>query len=62
MGYKVDCKKKNHFWRNDIKKEMLNAGVAFELLSTGKNTPPGWKGASGHIILNVKMDFTRKTR
>ena len=38
---------------------MTNVGVAFEMLSTGKKAPPGWKGASGHLVFDVKMDFTR---
>ena len=61
-AYQIDSKNKNHFWRNAIQKEMTNVGVAFEILSTGKKAPPGWKGASGHLVFDVKMDFTRKAR
>ena len=41
---------------------MTNIGIAFEILD--KDTPVlvGWKKATGHLIWDVKMDFTRKTR
>ena len=58
-AYQIDSKNKNHFWRNTIQKEMTNIGVAFEILSTGKKAPPGWKGASRRLVFDVKMDFTR---
>lgn len=49
-------------WQDAIKKEMFNVGIAFELLEEGSKPPPGWKQSSGHIIFDVKMDFTRKAR
>jgi hypothetical protein len=39
-----------------------NIGVAFEVLEDGKSAPQGWTKASGHIIWDLKMDFTRKAR
>ena len=30
--------------------------------SLGGKAPPGWKKASGHLIYDVKMDFTQKIR
>jgi hypothetical protein len=39
--------------------EMHNVGVAFEVLADGESAPQGWKRASGHIIWELKMDFTR---
>ena len=31
-------------------------------LKAGKSAPIGWSKSSGHIIFDVKMDFTRKAR
>ena len=45
-----------------IRKEMYNVGVAFEVLPDGKKAPPGWHKVTGHIVFDVKMDFTRKAR
>ena len=52
----------NTFWRDAIDKEMKNVAVAFEILDADKPIPLGWKKSSGHIIFDVKMDFTRKAR
>ena len=41
---------------------MTNVGVAFQVLEEGEKAPPGWSKASGHIVFDVKMDFTRKAR
>lgn len=61
-AYEIDKRNGNHFWRDAIKKEMVNIGVAFEILPAGKRAPPGWNKVTGHLILDVKMDFTRKAR
>jgi hypothetical protein len=42
-----------------LKLEIHNVGVAFEVLEDGKSAPQGWTKASGHIIWDLKMDFTR---
>ena len=49
-------------WSDAHKMEMMNVGVAFEILPNGEKAPPGWSKASGHLIFDVKMDFTRKAR
>ena len=59
---KIDEANGNHFWREAIAKEMTNVGVAFEVLPSGKQAPIGWRKVTGHIIFDVKMDFTRKAR
>jgi hypothetical protein len=59
---RIDAKNGNTFWMDAIRKEMGNVGVAFEILPEGKKAPPGWIKASGHLIFDVKMDFTRKAR
>jgi phosphatidate phosphatase APP1 len=52
----------NTLWTNALKLEMHNVGVAFEVLEDGKNSAQGSTKASGHIIWDLKMDFTRKAR
>ena len=41
---------------------MTNVGIAFEILDEDKSAPVGWSKESGHLVLDVKMDFTRKAR
>ena len=41
---------------------MLNVGIVFEVLQTGEKPLPGWSKVTGHLIFDVKMDFTRKAR
>ena len=41
---------------------MHNVPVAFEILPTGAPVTVGWKKSSGHLIWDVKMDFTQKDR
>jgi hypothetical protein len=53
----------NALWMDALKLEMHNVGDAFEVLEDGKRVPQGWTKASGHIIWDLKMDFTtRKAR
>ena len=61
-AYKIDRKNRNIFWIDAINKEMLNFGIAFEVLPTGEKAPPGWSKVNGHLVFDVKMDFTRKAR
>ena len=53
---------RNNFWAQAVLKEMTNVGVVFEILPEGVRAPPGWTKASGHLVFNVKMDFTCKAR
>jgi hypothetical protein len=43
-------------------KEMTNMSIAFEILEDGEPAPSNYKKSSGHLIWDVKMDFTRKAR
>jgi hypothetical protein len=36
--------------------------IAFEIQEEGRKTPPRWFTALGHIIFDVKMDFTWKAQ
>ena len=42
--------------------EMYNIGVAFEILAKGQPAPRGWHKVTGHLVWDVKMDFTRKAQ
>ena len=41
---------------------MMNLGIEFEVMGHYENLPVGWHVVTGHIIFNVKVDFTRKAR
>ena len=41
---------------------MNNNGVAFQILQENQKAPPGWSKVTGHLVFDVKMDFTRKAR
>ena len=51
----------NTLWQNSRALEMDTIMPAFDL-ETGDKPPPGYTEAYGHIIYDVKMDFTRKAR
>ena len=59
---KIDTKNGNQLWRDALAKEMKTVGVAFDVLEDHQRVPVGWSKASGHLIWDVKMDFTRKAR
>ena len=52
----------NNLWMNALNKEMYEVGVAFTILEDNEHVPVGYSKSSGHIIFDVKMDFTRKAR
>ena len=58
----IDARNGNTLWRDALKKEMYNVGVAFEILDEGVHAPHGWKQVTRHLVWDVKMDFTRKAR
>ena len=47
------------FWMKALAKEMYNVGVAFEILAEGQQAPRGWHKVTGHLLWDVKMDFTQ---
>ena len=61
-AYQLDVKNGDTLWRDAINKEMYNVSVAFEILESERSPPPGWTKSSGHLVFDVKMDFTRKAR
>ena len=58
----LDEANSNHLWRDALNKEMHNVGIAFLVQDEGQQAPVGWSKVTGHIIYDVKMDFTRKAR
>jgi hypothetical protein len=60
--YELDREYGNTLWQDALALEMTEIGVAFEVLPEGKIAPPKWKKVSGHLVWNLKMDFTRKAR
>jgi len=56
----LDRKKSDTYWMDSLAKEMRNLNIAVEYLELGEKAPPGWFEASGHIVFDVKMDFTWK--
>ena len=60
--HKIDARNGNTLRRDALKKEMYYVRVAFEILDEGVQAPHGWKQVTGHLVWDVKMDFTRKAR
>ena len=58
----IDRVNKNTLWQDALKLEMTNVEVAFKILEDNEHVPPGYRKSSGHIIWDLKMDFTRKAR
>ena len=58
----LDQKNGNDFCTKAIEKEMSNVGISFNILDESKSAPVRWSIESGHMVFDVKMDFTRKVR
>ena len=58
----IDKDNGNMLWTNAVNLEMSNVGIVIEVLKKGQQAPPGWCNSSGHIIFDVKIDFTQKAR
>ena len=56
----LDMKEGNDLWMKALAKEMFNVSVAFEILEHGRKALHGWHLVTGHLVWDVKMDFTRK--
>ena len=59
---RLDSQNGNNLWMKALSKEMSNIGVAVEVLVYGVLAPPGYSKVTGHLVWDVKMDFTRKAR
>ncbi len=58
----LDKENHNTLWSDAIQKELKNVLVAFRLLEEGEKLPVGSKQIPYHIIVDVKLDLTRKAR
>ena len=58
----IDRKYSNTLWMDATRLDMVNVVVAFKILEPGENPPPGYSKSSGHMVYDLKMDFTRKGR
>ena len=58
----IDEKNGNTLWQDSIDLDMNTILPAFDILPYGQKAPPGYVKSSGHIVFDVKMDFTRKSR
>ena len=61
-AFELDKSNGNTLWRNFLSKEMVNVGIVFKVLDQGCSAPVGWKKVTGHLVWDLKMDFTRKAR
>ena len=50
------------FWMDTIRKEMENVKPVFRILEDGPKAPIGCQKIRCHMIFDVKLDFTHKTR
>ena len=57
---RIDAANGNSLWTIAIEKEMANVNVAIEVLEEDQPIPVGWQRSSGHLVFDVKMDFTQK--
>jgi len=61
-AHAIDEKNGDTFWHDAIAKEMHNVGIAFEILDDDWSVPASWSKVTGHLVFDVKMDFSRKAR
>jgi Reverse transcriptase (RNA-dependent DNA polymerase) len=61
-AFEIDKLNGNTIWRDTIAKEMTEMGIGFEILEENEQGPKGWSKVTGHLVWDVKMDFTRKAR
>ena len=52
----------NTLWQDAYSKYMYQVVVAFKIMQDGENITVVYKKASGHLIFDVKMYFTRKAQ
>ena len=58
----LDERNGNTLWQDAIVLEMFEVGVAFKILGDDENTPVGYTKSGGHMVFDVRMNFTRKAR
>jgi hypothetical protein len=58
----LDQENGNTLWMDALRKEISAVMVAFEVQPEGIKDVAGYKRIPGHVVWDVKMDFTRKAR
>ena len=58
----MDTLNGNTLWADSRKLDISNVGVAFKVLKPGDKAPMGLKKAIGHLIYDVNVDLTQKSR
>jgi hypothetical protein len=58
----IDVETGTTSWRDAVNKEMKTVIPAFKFLEAGAAQPVGYTCITGHLIFDVKMDFSRKAR
>ena len=58
----LDRENGNTLWADALQKEMSAVMVAFDVQPEEVKFIPGYKRIPGHLVWDVKMDFTRKAR
>ena len=58
----IDRINRKNFWRDALELEMMNLGIAFDILDENDVVPPGWSKVTGQVIFDCKMYMTRKAR
>ena len=59
---RLDHENGNTLWMDALHKEMSAVMIAFEVQPEKATYVPGYKKILGHIIWDVKIDFTSKAR
>ena len=59
---RLDIKNGSTFWIESIKKEIHDVGINFEILKANVSMSIGYRKITGHVVFDVKMDFTGKAR
>jgi len=61
-AYRLDKEYSNTLWRDVIQKEMINVAVDFHVLDHDEREPRDMSFTNCHLIVDVKIDFTRKAK
>ena len=56
-AYSIDAEEGTSCCYDEIKKEMKDVDIAFDILESNRVMPVGWRIVTGHLIFDIKMDF-----
>jgi hypothetical protein len=58
----IDAETNTTFWRDALQREMSGIEPVIDILPEVSQPPVGYQKITGHLIFDIKMDFTRKVR